>query len=102
MARPPDLVLTRARDIAVVVTESVSAEQIETEIRAGGADLLRGIRLFDVYRGESIAAGTKSLAYALTYQSDEKTLTDKDVDKAHRKIEERLRRALNATIRGKE
>ena len=68
---------------------------------AGGA-LLSGARLFDVYRGESIPAGTKSLAYALTYQADDRTLTDKEVDKAHKKIEDRLKHVLNAQIRGKD
>ncbi len=52
------------RDVAVVVPEAVSAERIASEIRAAGGDLVRGLRLFDLYRGESIAPGTKSLAYA--------------------------------------
>ncbi len=90
------------RDIAVIVDESVTAEQVVTEVRAAGRPLLRDARLFDLYRGESIPAGTKSLAYALTYQADDRTLTDKEVDKAHKKIEERLKRALNASIRGQE
>ena len=54
------------------------------------------MRLFDLYRGESIPAGTKSLAYALTYQADDRTLTDKEVDKAHKKIEDRLKHVLKA------
>jgi phenylalanyl-tRNA synthetase beta chain len=90
------------RDIAVIVDESVTAEQVVTEIRNAKVDLLRGVRLFDLYRGESIAAGTKSLAYALTYQADDRTLTDKEVDRAHRKIEDRLRHVLKAQVRGKE
>jgi phenylalanyl-tRNA synthetase beta chain len=90
------------RDIAVIVDEGISAERIETEIRTAGGNLLRGIRLFDLYRGESIPAGTKSLAYALTYQADDRTLTDKEVDKAHKKIEDQLQHVLKAQIRGKE
>jgi phenylalanyl-tRNA synthetase beta chain len=89
------------RDIAVVVEESVPASRVEAEIRVAGGDLLRGMRLFDVYKGESIPPGTRSLAYALSYQTD-RTLTDKEIDRAHKKIEERLKRVLKAKIRGEE
>jgi phenylalanyl-tRNA synthetase beta chain len=90
------------RDIAIIVEEQVPAERIVAEVRAAGRPLLRDVRLFDVYRGESIPAGTKSLAFALSYQADDRTLTDKEVDKAHQKIEERLRHVLKAQIRGEE
>ena len=90
------------RDIAVVVDESVPAERIEAEIRTAGGDLWHRLRLFDLYRGPSIPPGTKSLAYALSYQADDRTLTDKEVDKAHKKIEDRLKHVLKAQIRGKE
>ncbi|HLJ97537.1 MAG TPA: phenylalanine--tRNA ligase subunit beta [Gemmataceae bacterium] len=90
------------RDIAVIVEEPVTAERVLAEIRAAGAPLLREGRLFDLYRGESIPAGTKSLAYALSYQADDRTLTDKEVDKAHKKIEDRLKHVLKARIRGEE
>src|SRR5262249_27428443 len=58
------------RDIAVIVDEPVTAERVLAEIRAAGAPLLSEVRLFDLYRGESIAAGKKSLAYALSYQAE--------------------------------
>jgi phenylalanyl-tRNA synthetase beta chain len=90
------------RDIAVVVAETVPADRIAGEIRAAGGALVRGLRLFDLYRGASIPTGTKSLAYALTYQADDRTLTDKEVDKAHKKIEDRLKHVLKAQIRGKD
>jgi phenylalanyl-tRNA synthetase beta chain len=90
------------RDVAVIVDESMSAARVEAEILAAGGDLLAGARLFDLYKGASIAAGKKSLAYALTYQAAERTLTDKEVDKAHKKIEDRLRHVLKAQIRGKD
>src|SRR5207249_2679306 len=90
------------RDVAVVVDEKIPAEDVAAEIRAGGGDLLRQVRLFDLYRGESIPPGTKSLAYALSYQAEDLTLTDKEVDKAHQKIEARLKHRLKAQIRGKE
>jgi phenylalanyl-tRNA synthetase beta chain len=90
------------RDIAVIVEENIDAERLEKEIRAAGGDLLRKVTLFDVYRGDSIPAGTKSLAYALSYQADDRTLTDKEVDKLHKKIEDRLKHVLKAQIRGQE
>jgi phenylalanyl-tRNA synthetase beta chain len=74
---------------------------VVNEIHAAGGELLAGVWLFDVYRGESIAAGKKSLAYALTYQAD-RTLKDTEIDKAHKKVEDRLRHVLQASIRGKE
>jgi phenylalanyl-tRNA synthetase beta chain len=88
--------------VAVIVDENVPAEKVAAEVRAAGSDLLRDVRLFDLYRGENIPAGRKSLAYALTYQAEDRTLTDNEVDKAHRKIEDRLRHTLKAVIRGKE
>jgi phenylalanyl-tRNA synthetase beta chain len=90
------------RDVAVVVPEAVTAERLLAEVRTAGGSLLRDVRLFDLYRGPSIPAGTKSLAFALTYQADDRTLTDKEVDKAHKKIEDRLVHVLKGTIRGKE
>src|SRR5262249_30191399 len=89
------------RDIAVIVDEAVPAERVEQELHAAGGDLLREVRLFDLYRGESIPAGKKSLAYALTYQAEDRTLTDTDVEQAHQKIESRLGHVLGAQIRGK-
>jgi len=88
------------RDIALIVPEATTAERVLHEIRAAGGDLLRHVRLFDVYRGDSIPPGTKSLAFALTYQADERTLTDKEVDKAHKKIEDRCKHVLKAQVRG--
>jgi phenylalanyl-tRNA synthetase beta chain len=90
------------RDIAGVVAESVPAARVAGEIRAAGGGLLRDVRLFDVYRGESVPAGHKSLAYALTYQPEDRTLTDKEVDTAHKRIEGRLRHVLGAQIRGED
>jgi phenylalanyl-tRNA synthetase beta chain len=89
------------RDIALVVPETMTAERVVQEIRAAGGELLRQVRLFDLYRGDSIPQGTKSLAFALTYQAEDRTLTDKEVDKTHKKIEDRLKHVLKAQVRGK-
>ena len=90
------------RDVAVTVPEDLAAERVEAEIRSGGGGLLREVRLFDLYRGDSIPPGTKSLAYALSYQADDRTLTDKDIEKAHNAVKNRLRHTLEAQIRGED
>ena len=100
--RPFSTLPAAKRDVAVIVPDDTPAEKVLGELRAAGGELLTEVSLFDVYHGESIPAGTKSLAFALTYQPKEKTLTDKEIDKAHEKIEGRLRHVLKAKIRGKD
>ncbi|MBN1123209.1 MAG: phenylalanine--tRNA ligase subunit beta [Anaerolineae bacterium] len=87
------------QDVAIVVDEDIPAVEVETTIREAGGSLLRGVRLFDVYQGEQIGAGKKSLAYALTFQSDEKTLRDKDADKVRTKIVKMLEKNFGAKLR---
>ena len=89
------------RDVAVVVDEAVAADAIAREIRAAAGDLLGELRLFDIYRGQGVPEGRKSLAWSLGYQAMDKTLADKDIDKAHQKVEERLVRQMGAAIRGR-
>ena len=99
--RPFNTLPAAKRDVAVIVPEALSMDRVLAELRVAGGDLLTSAELFDVYRGDSIPAGTKSLAFALTYQPKEKTLSDKEIDKAHQKIESRLIHVLKAQIRGK-
>jgi phenylalanyl-tRNA synthetase beta chain len=87
------------QDVAVVVDEDVPAVEVETAIKKAGGYLLRDVRLFDVYQGEQIGAGKKSLAYALTFQSDEKTLRDKDADNVRAKIVKMLEKNFGAKLR---
>jgi phenylalanyl-tRNA synthetase beta chain len=87
------------QDIAVVVDEGVPASQVQAVIEEAGGWLLRDVRLFDLYRGEQIAAGKKSLAYGLTFQADNRTLTEKDANKIRDKIVRRLNDQLGATLR---
>ena len=72
---------------------------MEAVIKQAGGDLLKGVRLFDVYQGGSIPEGHKSLAYRLTYQTDDKTLTDKEVAKLRKKIIKALEKQLGASLR---
>jgi phenylalanyl-tRNA synthetase beta chain len=87
-------------DLAIVVDEQVPAARVAELIDQTGGSLVRSVVLFDVYRGEQVGAGRKSLAYRLTYQADDRTLTDKAVAKVRSKIVRRLERELGATLRG--
>ncbi len=86
------------QDIALVVGEDVTAGRIESTIRK--APLVREVRLFDYYTGEQVGAGKKSLAFSITYQSSEHTLTDEEVARAQRGIVERLKHEIGAVLRG--
>ncbi len=88
------------QDIAIVVEDNVLADQIEALIVKTGQPLLNQVRLFDLFRGEQIGAGKKSLAYSLTFQADDRTLTDKEVAKQRQKIVQRLEREFGAKLRG--
>lgn len=87
------------QDIALIVPEATPAAEVETMIRQSGGSLLADARLFDVYRGENIPNGHKSLAYNLVYRDPEKTLTDKQVAKVHRKIVASVENRLGAIVR---
>jgi phenylalanyl-tRNA synthetase beta chain len=86
-------------DLAVVVDETLPAEQVAAVIRKSAGKLLADLRLFDIYRGEKIGAGKKSLAYSLTYQSADRTLTDSEVTKARQRVLRALEQDLGAKLR---
>ncbi len=86
-------------DVAVVVDKEVPAVRVRDLIAQIGAPLVRSAVLFDVYQGEQVGAGRKSLAYRLTYQADDRTLTDREVAKLRAKIIRRLERELSAALR---
>jgi phenylalanyl-tRNA synthetase beta chain len=86
-------------DIAVIVDENLPADRVEALIKQTGGKMVADVRLFDVYRGDQIGAGKKSLAYALTYQSFEGTLTDKDAAGIRNKIVKRLENEFGAKLR---
>ena len=86
-------------DLAVIVDEQVPAAQVHELIAQTGGDTLREVQLFDIYRGPQIGEGKVSLAYALTYQADDKTLNASAVAMLRAKIVRRLERELGATLR---
>lgn len=86
-------------DLALVVDESVPAARVAFLIAQTGGKAVADVRLFDVFRGEQIGKGKKSLAYSLTYQADDRTLTDKEVAKLRHKIVRRLEHEVKAELR---
>ena len=88
-----------ARDIAMMVSEEFSAGEIALALQDASAGLAESVRLFDLYRGDQVPDGQRSLAFRVTYRDPENTLTDKRVDKAHAKLGEIARKRFKATIR---
>jgi len=86
-------------DLALVVDESLPAERVAELIRQTGGKVVADVRLFDVYRGEKIDVGKKSLAYSITYQAADKTLSDKDVAGIRTRILRRLEQEVGAKLR---
>jgi phenylalanyl-tRNA synthetase beta chain len=74
------------RDLAIVVGGEVPAAAVAGAIHVAGGPTLQAVHLFDVYTGENIPAGKRSLAYRLTYQSPERTLTDREIDETQAAI----------------
>ena len=97
-SKPPKYPST-SRDIAMVVSESTPVAEIEKVIKEAGTEILRSVKLFDIYRGIQVGAGKKSVAYSLTYRHDDRTLTDVETEEAHAKVVEALKNNLGASIR---
>ena len=87
-------------DLAFVVDESVTVRMVEDVIRAAAGALLVELELFDLYRGEPLPDGSKSLAFRLTYQSQESSLRDTDVAKLRERIVRRVEREAGGKLRG--
>ena len=87
------------RDLAVVVDEALTFNQLRESVTVGLTQWLREFRVFDVYRGKGVENGQKSVALGLILQDKNKTLTDADVDAVMNGIRERLERDLKATFR---
>jgi phenylalanyl-tRNA synthetase beta chain len=65
-------------DVALVVAADVTAAQVEAALREGAGDLLESIRLFDVFTGDQVGEGRKSLAFALRFRAPDRTLTEEE------------------------
>ncbi|MEN4098939.1 MAG: hypothetical protein ROW52_03375, partial [Anaerolineaceae bacterium] len=86
-------------DIAVIVSEDVPAERVVDAIFQAGGKILTGVRLFDIYHGPQIGEGKKSMAYSLTYQALDRTLTDAEAQKVRARIIRALEVELSAKVR---
>ena len=87
------------RDLAIVLDADTPASHPTEIIKAAGGELVSALHLFDVYTGEQVPEGKKSLAFAIEYRSTTETLTDEVVDRVHGGILEQLERELGATLR---
>ncbi len=87
------------RDVAMLVPEATTHEAVLQTVKKTKPANLETVELFDVFRGKNVPEGQKSLAYAFTFRSPEKTLTDAEVNTAHTKIVEALKQNLGATVR---
>ena len=87
------------RDLAIVVAETQPAATVEAVIRARGGELLRGARLFDIYRGAPLDARQKSLAFRLVFQAADRTLTEAEIDTVVASIAEGLREDIGGRLR---
>ena len=87
------------RDLAIVLDADTPASHPTEIIKAAGGELVSALHLFDVYTGEQVPEGKKSLAFAIEYRSTTETLTDEIVDRVHGGILEQLERELGATLR---
>lgn len=88
-----------SRDIAVIVADTVLVAEMATVIKEAGGALLEQVSLFDVYQGEQVGSGLKSVAYALEFRAPDKTLTDEEVSTAMANIVSHLQTKLNAQLR---
>ncbi len=87
-------------DLAIVVPDEVTCEDLLQRITSAGGKLLENVRLFDVYRDPvRVGIGKKSMAFSLTYRSDDHTLTSDEVERAHSKIVTKLCKATGGEVR---
>ncbi len=90
---------TIRRDVAMLVPEATTHEAVLSTVKQTKPQNLESVELFDVFRGQNVPAGQKSMAYAFIYRSAERTLTDAEVNAANEKLVEQFKRNLQAVIR---
>ena len=88
-----------SRDIAVVCREEVTVGELEACIRKAGGRLLRDVVLFDIYRGQGVAEGSKSVAFSMTLRADDRSITAAEADGEVKDILTALEQELGATLR---
>src|SRR5262249_31678993 len=87
------------QDLAFIVDEDIPAGEVVDVARAAAGAELREMRVFDVYRGQQVGEGRKSLAFSVVFQSPERTLSDEDAAELRRRIADALRERFDAELR---
>jgi phenylalanyl-tRNA synthetase beta chain len=87
------------RDLSLVVERNCSGDKIKRLISRLGHDIIASVVLFDMYRGESIPEGYQSVAFRIRYQSEDRTLTDEEVQEVHSRVVEAVTTQLGAALR---
>ena len=87
-------------DVALVVDASVPAARVETALRSGAGEHLESVALFDIYTGDQVGEGKKSLAYRLFFRSPERTLTTDEVNAARDAAVRAVDESVGASLRG--
>jgi phenylalanyl-tRNA synthetase beta chain len=94
-----DQYLPVQQDFSIVVDTDTSAADVQTSLMQGAGPLATDVTLFDVYQGDTIEAGKKSLTFRVTFTAPDRALTDKELETVRRKIEKTLQRGVSATLR---
>ena len=105
--KPIPVLPSATRDIALVVSDDIEAGVVGASIREAAGELCESVELFDLFRGQSIPAGHRSLAFHVVYRDPKaatdpehaKTLTDDDVDRRHKSVVETAHKKFGATLR---
>ena len=87
------------RDLSLICAEEVTVAEAENVITAAAGKLLRGVKLFDIYRGTGVPEGKKSMAFSLELRADDRTLTDTDSESVVSKVLTALKEKLGASLR---
>ena len=87
------------KDLAFVVNKEINSKEIEMNIKKGAGSLLTNIEVFDVYEGKGIEDGKKSIAYSLTFERPDRTLTDEEINGAMDKIIDFVQKKNGAELR---
>ena len=87
------------RDIAIVVSNDVTVEQVKRELSGIASDIIESVFLFDIYTGKQVPEGKKSLAFSIRYRALDRTLVDEEVDSIHSVIVDKLKETFKAELR---
>jgi phenylalanyl-tRNA synthetase beta chain len=88
------------RDFAFVFDKSLTFEQVKNFIQENGSKLLKSVSLFDIFQSESLGNDKQSLAFTLEYYSEDRTLTEQEIDKEFQNLISAVTKKFNAKLRG--